>query len=82
MAGWEKIAVSKLHRTGFNVEYANHAENKSNADKRKDYKRFSRHFGFSFFDKNLITFSPIQCSVLFSPPFPNPDNYRTQFIAI
>jgi hypothetical protein len=65
MAGWEEIAVGKLHGTGFNVGYANHAENKPNADKRKDYERFSRHFGFSFCDKNLKTFRPIQCSVLF-----------------
>jgi hypothetical protein len=32
MAGWEKIAVSKFDGTGFNVGYANDAENNPHAD--------------------------------------------------
>jgi hypothetical protein len=53
MAGWEEIAVGQFHGIGFNLGYANDAENKRNADNRKNYKRFFRHFGSSFGSINL-----------------------------
>jgi hypothetical protein len=52
MAGWEEIAVGKFHGIGFNLGYANHAENKPDADNRKNYEKFSRHFGSSLCNKN------------------------------
>jgi hypothetical protein len=51
MAGWEEIAVGKFHGFGVNLGYASDAENKPNADKRKDYEKFSRHGESSFCDK-------------------------------